>query len=104
MSERGEVMRERLEMVLRPRIGAPLGLCFFAVFLAYIGWVALQAGGLQQAWWAAGVAWLLAGFAPTGAVKLFRSRSLLVLRLTPERLSFGDVSIRRFQITSVRSF
>lgn len=104
MGERRAVDGEAPEVILRPRIAAPIALALFAVFLGYIGSVALWAGGLQYAWWAAAVAWLLAGFAATGAFRLLRSRSLLVLRVTPEHFTFGDATVRQFQVTDVRRF
>jgi hypothetical protein len=104
MSERVAGGNDTSEAIVRPRIGTPIALALLSVFLGYIGAMALWAGGLRHAWWAAAVPWLLAGLAATGAFRSLRTRSLLVLRVTPERFIFGDATVRQFQVTGVRRF
>jgi hypothetical protein len=74
------------------------------VFLGLVGWVALEAGTLRYAWWIVLPLWCLAALQGLAGFMLLRHRRMLVLQLTPEQFSFGETTIRHFQVTAVRTY
>jgi hypothetical protein len=91
-------------MTLRPRLAIPIGFFVFALFLGWLGAGLLRMLGLRDGWWVALPLLCFAALQAWAGIRVLRQRTALELHVTPEKFSFGEVSGRQFQVTSVRAY
>lgn len=91
-------------IALRPRLAGPFGSIAFAAFLGLVGYITLEAGTWTGAWWIVVPIWGFAALQVWNGVKLLKYRKDLSLYVTPERVTIGDTTMRRSQVTAVRKY
>lgn len=91
-------------MTLRPRLATPAGFAISALVLAWLGERTLTGVGFAHGWWLGLPLLALASLQGLAALRLFRHRGRLLLHVDAERFTFGDISRRHFQVTSVRRY
>jgi hypothetical protein len=90
------------EAVLPPSTGTAVAMACFAVFLAFIGYLAVAVGGLELAWWALIPTWGLAGLCVWSIYRVMQLRRLFSLRVSQRRFAIYGSTVHQPEVACIR--